>query len=308
MKKLLAIVLALICVLGFLPKSARADDLYLIPDSNTRLLTKEELHQWDRESLTYIFNEIFARYGYVFKAGGRYDNWFSMMPWYSPNANRDNSKAVMPKVTDLEWKNYHLIKEVIDEKDALGEKSHDPEKKCYRKLTPPGQWSLTGFKYIQIKAGQRLPVYSAPSTGAWRGANEKALVSTDGAVWAAGWENGWLLIYYETNNGSIRVGYVNSADMTNSPKMDTELQFAHADAVLLEDCAMTDDPLRTASAMTSLKAGETVAYLTSVINQNGAAWDYVETTIQGRTARGYIPAGSIGVVFDEEDDFAAYNQ
>ena len=96
----------------------------------------------------------------------------------------------MPKVTDLEWKNYDLIKEVIAEKEAAGETGHDASKKCYRKMTPPGNWTLTGFNYVKMKAGQQIPVYSAPSYSAWRGANGKALVNTNGAVWAAGWENG----------------------------------------------------------------------------------------------------------------------
>ena len=158
MKRFLAMLCVLACVVCFLPKGALADDLYLIPDSNTRLLTKEELHKWDRESLSFIFNELFARYGYVFKAGGKYDNWFRAMPWYKPNANPDNGKAVMPRVSDLEWKNYYLIKEVIAEKEAMGEHGHDAKKRCYRQLTPPGKWSLTGFSYVDMKTGQQIPI------------------------------------------------------------------------------------------------------------------------------------------------------
>ncbi len=305
MKRFLAMLCVLACVVCFLPKGALADDLYLIPDSNTRLLTKEELHKWDRESLSFIFNELFARYGYVFKAGGKYDNWFRAMPWYKPNANPDNGKAVMPRVSDLEWKNYYLIKEVIAEKEAMGEHGHDAKKRCYRQLTPPGKWSLTGFSYVDMKTGQQIPIYSAPSEAAWRGANGKALVSTNGAVWAAGWENGWLLLYYETNNGSIRVGYGSSAKMTSYPNINVQLQFSYAPATILQGCSVTDDPMKTATTMTTLGAGDKVTYLTTVMNQNGMVWDYIETTIGGRAARGYIPSGYADFT-EPEDDLSMY--
>ena len=305
MKRVLAVLCALICAFGLLPKAAVADDLYLIPDSNTRLLTKEELHKWDRESLSFIFNELFARYGYVFNAGGKYDNWFRAMPWYKPNADPDNGRAVMPKVTDLEWKNYYLIKEVIAEKEAAGETGHDASRKCYRKLTPPGKWSLTGFSYVDMKTGQKIPIYSAPSEASWRGADGKAMVSTNGAVWAAGWENGWLLMYYETNNGSIRVGYGSSASMTSRPDINVQLQFSYIQARILQGCSVTDDPLKTATSIRMLDPGDTVTYLTTVMNQSGMVWDYIETTVNGKAARGYIPSGCADV-YEPEEDLSMY--
>ena len=73
--------LCLALLLAALSSAAVADRMYLIPDSDTRRLTEDELWQWDRESLSFIFNEIFARHGYVFSAGGKYDIWFSAMPW-----------------------------------------------------------------------------------------------------------------------------------------------------------------------------------------------------------------------------------
>ena len=60
-KNLLCLLLVLVCLTP--PFTARADRQYLIPDSNTRLLTWAELDAWDRHSLSYVFNEIFARHG-----------------------------------------------------------------------------------------------------------------------------------------------------------------------------------------------------------------------------------------------------
>ena len=63
-------ILCLVLLLVLAAQTALADRLYLIPDSDTRRLTEDELWQWDRESLSFIFNEIFARHGYVFRTGG----------------------------------------------------------------------------------------------------------------------------------------------------------------------------------------------------------------------------------------------
>ena len=98
MKRIIAMLLCLM----LLPVWALADDLYLIPDSDSRRLTENELWQWDRESLSFIFNEIFARHGFVFQPGGKYDIWFSSMPWYRPNANPDNQRYCYPKLSQLE--------------------------------------------------------------------------------------------------------------------------------------------------------------------------------------------------------------
>lgn len=300
--RLLSLLLCLALLPLYTAPAARADTLYLIPDSDTRRLTEAELWQWDRESLSFIFNEIFARYGYVFNAGGKYDLWFRAMPWYTPNANADNQKYVYPKVSNLEWDNYHTIKKVAAEMDALKVDAHTPGKKCYRNLTPPGNWTLTGFSILQIKTGQKLAVYSAPSSASWRGANGKALVSTNGAVWAAGWENGWLLVFYETNNGSIRVGYVDGGKISGKIGNWAPLVFAYSPATVAVSCALTDDPLKSNSVMARLSPGTSVTYLTTCVNQWGQMWDYVETRVGGKTARGFVPGGSLYYVPDALPD------
>lgn len=298
MKKLLCILSICILILSMaLP--AMADSLYLIPDSNTRRLTEAELWNWDRESLSFIFNEIFARHGYVFNRGGKYDLWFSAMPWYQPNASSDNQKYVYPYVSQLEWDNYHLIKDVIAKMDALGYKAHDNSLKCYRNFTPPqGGWSLTGFTYLPLKAEQRLNVYSAPGASSWRGANGRAMVNTSGAVWAAGWDQGWLLVYYETNNNSIRVGYVDGSTIQGTVNNRTYLSFDHAAATVTRSCSMTDDPMKARITMATLNAGAQVTYLSTFVNQYGEVWDYIQTWVNGQQARGFIPQGCLDYALD----------
>ncbi len=298
-KNLLCLLLVLVCLTP--PFTARADRQYLIPDSNTRLLTWAELDAWDRHSLSYVFNEIFARHGYVFNPGGQYDQWFRQQPWYHPNANPDNDKYCLPKVSDLEWKNYYLIKNVIAAKDASGEKSHLPGKECINNYSPAvSRYSLSGFSYLSFSgAKQLLPVYSAPSTSSWRGNNGKAEVSTNGAIYCAGYENGWMLIYYEltggVNAGGIRVGYIRGLE--GKYTVNTYLRFDYTPAQVLSACNLTDDPLKAYNVIGKLQAGTHVTFLTTFINQNGQCWDYIEATVNGKTARGFVPSGSLNIPF-----------
>ena len=64
---------------------------------------------------------------------------------------------------------------------------------------------------------------------------------------------------------------------------------------------LTDDPVAQQNVMRTLKAGETVIYLTTFYGDS-AAWDYVETTVDGQVARGFVPSGSLTLAEDEIDD------
>lgn len=48
---------------------------------------------------------------------------------------------------------------------------------------------------------------------------------------------------------------------------------------------LTDDPLRAMTTITNLRAGDTVMYLTTMTNQSGWSFDYIETTVGGAGAR-----------------------
>lgn len=292
LKKLLACLL--VCLM--LPGCALAELAYLIPDSNTRQLTESELWEWDYESLGYILNEIFARHGYNFIPGEKYDYYFRCMPWYTPNEDTDNQRACYSQLTAVEWYNERLVKDV---RAAMRESGfYNTGGKSVWDYFSTGFDTLQGFEYAQLLSGLKLAVYSAPSTASWRGAKGKAMLSTNGHVWVAGWESGWLLVMYETNSGSVRVGYINGADISGRVPVDTRLSYDYAPAEVTARCTLTDDPARTNSAITTLDAGTQVTYLTSYFNQN--AWDYVEATVDGQTARGFIPAGCLNIAQEED--------
>lgn len=153
---------------------------------------------------------------------------------------------------------------------------------------------LNNFRLIQTTAGQKWNVYSAPDFFAWRGANGKAMVNTNGDVYAAGWEGDWLLVMYETNNGSVRVGYVNGSDIRGNISEDRMLGFAYSPATMLAHATMTDDPAR-GGAMTALDQSTKVTYLATYKHISGSGWDYIETTVNGQIARGFIPTGCLDV-------------
>lgn len=283
--------LSLMAAALLIPAQSFAVSLYLIPDSDTRHLTEAELWEWDYESLGYVLNEIFARHGYNFIPGEKYDNYFRCMDWYKPNANPDNQQACYPHLTRTEWDNESLVKAVRAQMRAA--KDWNEDGKSVWDYFHAAEAMLQGFDILTIAPGQKLPVYSAPDASSWRGANGKAQVSTNGSVFAAGWESGWLLVMYETNSGSIRVGYVHAGDIKGAVSNTRLLTFAYDQATVTSDCQLTDDPGRCYAPIMTLRAGATVTYLSTFINQNG--WDYVETSCNGRRVRGFIPSGRLNV-------------
>lgn len=284
-KALTGLAMALMALL--MMTGAAADRMYVLPESDTRKLTWEEIDQWDYESLGYAFNEIFARHGYNFEPGQDYDNYFRTMPWYTPNSDPRNQVACYPKLNSVEWYNVDLIKQV-----RAAKKRNDYGLSIWDHFST-GFDTLQGFDYVRLRSGQKLAVYSAPDEGSWRGAEGKATVSTNGAIYAAGWEGDWLLIMYETNNGGVRVGYVNGNKVRGGVPLETSLHFDHEAATVRRDCTLTDDPAARGTAIASLRAGMQVTWLTRYYNRS--AWDYIEVSVGGETARGFVPAGSLTV-------------
>lgn len=284
-KRLTAAVLALMMI----PALALAARPYLVTDSDTRALTESELWGWDYESLGYILNEVFARHGCNFIAGGKYDNFFRDRPWYKPNKNADNSVACYPKLGSLEWANLRLIRQVREAMRA--QHTINPGGKNYlSKITLDGQSVLSGFPSMALKSGQQLAFYAAPGTDAYRGADGQQTVSTNAPVYVAGWDGTWLLMMVKTDRGAVRVGNVDGETVKGKLKART-LAFAHQAATLTQDANLTDDPSTTFATLRALPSGETVTYLTTY--HNAREWAYVETTVDGKAARGFIPAEAL---------------
>lgn len=290
MKKTLTALLLVALTLS-LATAALADRTYIFPHSSTRRLTWAEVDEWNYESLGFAFHEILARHGFVFDPNGRYYAYFNRQPWYTPNADRNNDRACYPRLSGLEWDNIELIKAVRARKEHndYGLSIWDS---WSGGITPP-----PGFVYTEFRGDQVLPVYSAPSARSYRATNGLAEVSTNGAIYVAGMEDGWILILYETNWGAARVGYIDSRALTGSVPSCGLLNFSRMPARLVTSCTVTDDPLTQNGSFAALPAGATVIYLTTLYGDG--AWDYVEFHINGQRARGFIPIGLLASSFTD---------
>ncbi len=297
MKKLLCLLLALMV---WIPCVSLADQNYIIKDSNTRELTEAELWEYQYDTLKYAFNEIFARHGYKFETGSPCYNWFIRQPWYTPNENESSTDhhATYSQCSQLEMNNVNLIKKV--RADMRAQKTLNPGGKGMPEA-PDSPDSPRGFSYVELKADQLLKVYTAPSAASYRANNGKASCSTNGAVYAMGYDSGWMLILYEASAANqFRVGYVDTGSIKGKLPDLPVLTWENEKCRVESTADVTDDPARTGKTLTTVTEGSYVTYLTTMYNST--AWDYIETTIDGLPARGFIPAGCLDLSDADADE------
>ena len=85
---------------------------YILPDSNTRKLTKAELEGLTREELRLARNEIYARYGMIFGAADLKE-YFGSKSWYQPEIPYDDFYDSV-EISEIEAANVKLIIEMED--------------------------------------------------------------------------------------------------------------------------------------------------------------------------------------------------
>ena len=146
------------------------------------------------------------------------------------------------------------------------------------------------FKFHHYEKGigyGSLPVYSAPSLSAYRCANGKAAIDTNADMYIGGFDaTGWLMVRYETNNGAVRVGYV-QPDKVRGFKTDIDtLKFSYIPQVAQDRISLTDDPMLISAPFAVLEPGETY-YILGKYTYYGNWW-YIECTVDGKVARGFI--------------------
>ena len=312
MKKLFALLLALAivlpCAAALVPAGAKADSMYIIPDSDQRLLTEAEIREYKYDTLLYAFNEIYARHGYKFETGSRCYNWFTQFEWYKPNASESstNHHETYSQCSDIENKNVDLIKKVRKQMRA----NNDLNPKGKGLPTPPARVENKprGFDFVTLQSGHKYAVYTAPSANAYRANNGKAAVNTNGPVYALGQENGWMLMLYEANHADqCRVGYIQISKIKGKKPSLDYLSWDGSLVEVLVSTSLTDDPAWTGNTLMQLPAGTRVTYLTTMYNNE--AWDYVETTINGQAIRGFVPSGTLSITGEdmtEKDDPEAW--
>ncbi len=297
MKRAASFVLAVCLALAILTQTALAYNFYLIPDSNARRLTENELWNWDYDALGYILNEIFARYGMPFKRDGKYYPYFTQQDWYHENPGFTYSDVQ----TGLEWDNERLVKGVRQQMKSSGTLNPDGrsiEDAMLENDSGAGYHdggvniANEGFpclaEYHFSARNGKLPVYSGPGEYYYRGAKGKAYCSTNEEVYIGGWEGQWLLVSYSVDAGGMRIGYVSAQalpETVNAPS----LMFEDRDYTVINECSLTDDPFWDRRTLTSLKSGDHVIYLAEV-----EGWAYVDVPSSDvGTIRGFIPFSCI---------------
>ncbi len=159
---------------------------------------------------------------------------------------------------------------------------------------------------VDLGIDKRAPVYSYPSEEGWRAANGKAAVSFKEPFTALAWtENGeWLLIDYEIGeknalgNRQHRIGYIRWMDLPPGvkPRVGSE-RLVRAPMALARDGTLCDDLNGLMKPTARLTAGETVTVLGYVNN----GWAYVETEIDGKPARSFLPMAVLEAPAETED-------
>lgn len=154
--------------------------------------------------------------------------------------------------------------------------------------------NLLDFKFYNKEHGigyGYCPVYTAPSEYAYRLADGKAGCDTNSYMSEAGYDvTGWLMVRYDTNKGGTRVGYIPPSYVKGYKARITRLEFDYIPVRASGSIYITDNPLDKTSAFAILSDGEEF-YVLAQYTYFGNWW-YIECTVDGQTARGFIDKNS----------------
>lgn len=75
--------------------------------ASIQFLLRNDLYSYNRDDLSLMRNEIFARYGYKFKENRKFDDYFRNQRWYQPKY-----KKVTSFLTDIELHNIGIIEKL----------------------------------------------------------------------------------------------------------------------------------------------------------------------------------------------------
>ena len=155
-------------------------------------------------------------------------------------------------------------------------------------LSQPENISLTVLNApdIQFAKGKKYAVYSGPGENYMRGANGKASVSTNDRIQVFGQENGWIMIQYAIEATHWRIGYISAKALPQNAQV-PDLPLLYQKAWTVKDVSVTDDPLQSGKALTSLSAGEEVTILAAL-----GDLVYIEGNTNPRF-RGFVPPDSL---------------
>ena len=132
-----------------------------------------------------------------------------------------------------------------------------------------------------------VPVYSAPSESSVRFAKGKASVNLrePAKFYGLTRDGNWALIEYEVSDRTSRFGYVKRSDLPGSVTWRYTIPSVDMPATVTQDTFLTDDPNVSQYQQMTLNAGSSVRLL----GKYREWYAYVETTLDGKTVRGFVP-------------------
>ena len=132
-----------------------------------------------------------------------------------------------------------------------------------------------------------VPVYSAPGDGSVRFAKGKASVNLREPARFYGFtqDGNWALIEYEVSGRTSRFGYVRRSELPSSATWRYTLPHVDMPVTVTQDTFLTDDPNVSQYQQMTLNAGSSVRLL----GKYREWYAYVETTLDGKTVRGFVP-------------------
>ncbi len=146
---------------------------------------------------------------------------------------------------------------------------------------------FSGAEVIDLGRDELLPVYASPSEEGWRGAKGRAAVNLAEPFTALAWsEDGqWLLIDYQVDGDSHRIGYICPPEdlVCEVPVM----TLRRIPATVWSDsspCFLTDDPNGSQREVAAIEDGDAL----TVLGWTSSQWAYVETRIDGKPARLFL--------------------
>ena len=147
-----------------------------------------------------------------------------------------------------------------------------------------------------------VPVYSAPSESSVRFAKGKASVNLRAPVkfYGLSRDESWMLVEYEVSDRTSRFGYVKRSELPCSMAQTQTMIFSSIDmpVTITKDTYLTDDPNVSQYRQMTLKAGGSVRLLALY----GPWYAYVETTLEGKNVRGFVPRACLRCPLPTEED------
>lgn len=140
---------------------------------------------------------------------------------------------------------------------------------------------------VKFTGGQKYPVYLGPGETYARSGNGKGQVSTNGWIQVFGAYDGYIMIQYGISAKQMRIGWIEASALPGGTDVPL-LTFASESQLIMQDCAMTDDPFGSRGAIAQMKAGTPVISLADF-----GEFFYIETTVNGETVWGFVPADAV---------------